>query len=154
MASFASLAFRKLLQPSLGNTLLRTSLQTVALRKSPSCKRSIPCRRNTRRVFPASSAEATSGVAPSLRRYVRILQRCRSPPSPRHRDLPEPIPRPRWPANPAVSQRRRPWLPRNPPDGTPGRDIFALPSALFHKRRIRHGAYPYFLFDCRPVFLR
>lgn len=87
---------------------LRRSPQTVAFHKSPVCKRSVPCRRNTRRVFPASLAEVRSGVAPSSRRYVRILQRCQSPPSPRHRDRPEPTPRPRWPANPAVSQRRRP----------------------------------------------
>lgn len=32
------------------------------------------------------------------------------------------------------------------PTGTPAREIFALPSALFHKRRIRHGAHHYFQF--------
>lgn len=32
------------------------------------------------------------------------------------------------------------------PTGPPAREIFALRSALFHKRRIRHGAHPYFQF--------
>lgn len=32
------------------------------------------------------------------------------------------------------------------PKGPPARGIFAAPSALFHKRRIRHGAHPYFQF--------
>lgn len=32
------------------------------------------------------------------------------------------------------------------PTGPPAREIFALLSALFHKRRIRHGAHPYFQF--------
>lgn len=32
------------------------------------------------------------------------------------------------------------------PTGPPAREIFAVLSALFHKRRIRHGAHPYFHF--------
>lgn len=114
--------------------------------KSAMCTYGILCRMNTLRVFPVSLAEVRSGVAPSSRRYVRILQRRRSPPSPRLQERPEPSPRPRWPANLAESQRCRPWFTPNP-DGTPGpREIFALPSSLFHKRRIRHGAHPYFQF--------
>lgn len=147
MASFAALAFCKLLQPSAGNTTYTGStLGTAVFRKSAICRWSVLCRTNTLRVFPVSLAAVRSGVAPSSRRYVRILQRRRSPPSPRLQERPEPSPPPRWPANLAESQRCRPWFTPNPRTGPPAREIFALPSALFHKRRIRHGAHPYFQF--------
>lgn len=48
---------------------------------------------------------------------------------------------------PALSAMIHTEPPTGPP--APGR-IFALPSALFHQRRIRHGAHPYFHFSrCR-----
>lgn len=145
MASFASLTYCKLLQPSPWNAVYwEQALKSC--KKSSVCKHSILCRMNKHRVFPVSSDEVKSGVAPSWRRYVRNLQRCRSPPSLRFQERPEPSPLLRWRANLAESQRCRPWLPPNPPDGTPAREIFAEPSALFHKRRIRHGAHPYFQF--------
>lgn len=104
------------------------------------------CRTNILRVSPVSSVVVRSGVAPSSRQYVRIVQRRRSPPSPRLQERPVPGRRLRWPENPAESQRCRPWFHRTPTGPPPARDIFAVLSALFHKRRIRHGAHPYFQF--------
>lgn len=126
-------------------------------RETTTASHILPCRRNRRRVFPASSAEGRIAVAPSSRRYVRILQRCPSPPSPRPRERPEPSPPPRWPANLAESQRRRPLIPRpNPPlDGTPGREdrrcgVRSIPQA--EDQTWRSSLFS--VCRCRPLFLR
>ena len=128
MASFAALAFCKLLQPRTGQTLYydRCARKKEKIKREKVCylqnktkqNHIALCRTNTLRVFPVSSAVVRSGVEPSSRRYVRILQRRRSPPCPRLRERPEPSPRPRWPANPAESRRRRPLF-APCPDGTP-----------------------------------
>lgn len=146
MASFAGFAFTELLG---GNSPTPTGIKNFngpAERRLQGC---ILCMTNKSRVFPVSSAEATSGAAPSSRRYVRILQRRRSPPSPRLQGRQGPGRRPRWPASLVGSQRCRPWFPptrKSLPQGPQARGKLAAPSALFHQRRIRHGAHPYFQF--------
>ena len=156
MASFASLAFCKLLQPSAGKTLYsEQAVQGAVLTKCLLRSSNVLCRMNTRRVFPASSAAARSGVAPSLRRSVRILQRCRSPPSPRPRERPAPGPRPRWPEIPAESQRCRPSFPANPrrdPAG-PGNNRAAVRSIPQAEDQTWRSSL-FSVCRCRPIFLR
>lgn len=107
MASFAALAFRKLSPVHQHAFHFGPNAEP---RYFPSvCMTRILCKMNTLRVSPASSAAATSGVAPSSRWYVRILQRRRSLPSLRLRERPGPGPRLRWPANLAESLRCQPW---------------------------------------------
>lgn len=50
---------------------------------------------------------------------------------------------------PALSAMRSP---RNPKGSTGPGETIAPPSALFHKRRIRHGAHPYFQFQAEAPF--
>lgn len=128
--------------------------QTAMFKKSAICKCNILCRTNTPRVFPVSSAEVRSGVAPSSRRYVRILQRRQSPPSPRLQERPEPSLRLQWPANLAECQHCRPLFAPNP-DGTPGPGN--IRSAVRSIPQAEDQTWRSSLFSishCRPIFLR
>lgn len=133
---------------------LKESPKTGIFIKSANCKYCILCRTNTLRVFPVSSAEVRSGVAPSSQRYVRILQRRQSPPSPRLQERPEPGPQLRWPANLAEFQHCRPWFTPNP-DRTPGAGnicsaVRSIPQA--EDQTWRSSLFS--LSRCRPIFLR
>lgn len=101
-----------------------TNFTVPAVRPLQEC---ILCMTNKFRVFPVSSAEARSGVAPSSRRYVRILQRRRSLPFPRHRGRLGQGRRLRWPASLVEFQRCRPLSPTKNPEG-PGKARSAVRS--------------------------
>lgn len=148
MASFAALAFCKLLQPSPGNTTYKGStVRTAVFRKSLQSADGAyfagrihseffqflwPRRGAELRLLHGDTCGSSSGAG-ALRPPGSGSGRNQARRPDGRRTLLNPS---------AVGHDSHRTRGREPP----AREIFALPSALFHKRRIRHGAHPYFQF--------
>lgn len=145
MASFAALAFCKLLQPSPANTIYYGYSNRCLIKTRLSW--------NIAYFAGWIHSEFFQFLRPRWGAELRLLHGDSCGSSSGAGALRPPGSRSGW--NQARSSDGRRTL-LNPsavghdshwtPSGPPAREIFALASALFHKRRIRHGAHHYFQF--------
>lgn len=147
MASFAVLAFWKVLQPGLGNTSQSTLLYTVA--------RKVECGDTVRTLQDEYTPSFSSFLGRGEERSCAFFTAIRADPP----AAPEPsvLPAPPVPgaagAEPAAPTAGEPcWKPALSAMVSPAKTEGPaqcrsdLVSALVHQRRIRHGAHPYFQF--------